>query len=91
MNIQQTQITANGLDVAYLECGEGPLALLLHGFPDSPRTWRHLMPKLAGAGFRAVAPWLRGYAPTGVDPEGRNQNGEKVVEFDSAVLVQTGS
>ncbi|MCC7076812.1 MAG: alpha/beta hydrolase [Acidimicrobiia bacterium] len=80
MNIQQTQITANGLDVAYLECGEGPLALLLHGFPDSPRTWRHLMPKLAGAGFRAVAPWLRGYAPTGVDPEGRNQNGACVMD-----------
>ncbi len=80
MDIGQAQVTANGLDIAYLECGDGPLALLLHGFPDSPRTWRHLMPKLAGAGFRAVAPWLRGYAPTGTDQGGRYQNGACVAD-----------
>lgn len=80
MDFHQARVTANGLDIAYLECGDGPLALLLHGFPDSPRTWRHLMPKLAEAGFRAVAPWLRGYAPTGTDPEGRYQNGACVMD-----------
>jgi pimeloyl-ACP methyl ester carboxylesterase len=41
------------------------LALCLHGFPDSAHTWRHLLPGLAEAGFHAVAPFLRGYAPTG--------------------------
>jgi pimeloyl-ACP methyl ester carboxylesterase len=81
MHIEQGQTSANGLDVAYLACGsDGPLALLLHGFPDSAHTWRHLLPRLAEAGFRAVAPWLRGYAPTSVDPEGRYQNGACVMD-----------
>jgi pimeloyl-ACP methyl ester carboxylesterase len=40
------------------------LALCVHGFPDSPWTYRHLMPELASAGFRAVAPFNRGFAPT---------------------------
>lgn len=43
---------------------EGPAVLLLHGFPDGPGTFAELMPALAAAGFRAVAPWLRGYAPS---------------------------
>ena len=46
-----------------LEAGTGPLALCLHGFPDSAHTWRHLLPALAGAGFHAVAPFMRGYGP----------------------------
>src|SRR4051794_5412054 len=70
MPITEGRITAGGLDVAYLEEGSGPLALCLHGFPDSARTWRHLLPELAAAGFRAVAPWTRGYAPTDVPGDG---------------------
>lgn len=42
---------------------DGPLVLLLHGFPQSARTWRHQVPVLAAAGFRAVAPDQRGYSP----------------------------
>ena len=57
-------ITANGIDFAYFEMGSGPLALCLHGYPDTAYTWRHLLPELAAAGFRAVAPFNRGYAPT---------------------------
>jgi pimeloyl-ACP methyl ester carboxylesterase len=38
-----------------------PLAVLVHGFPDSPYTWRHLGPHLAERGYRVVAPWLPGY------------------------------
>jgi pimeloyl-ACP methyl ester carboxylesterase len=49
---------------------EGPLAVLLHGFPDTPHTWRHLAPELAGAGWRVVAPFLRGYAPSSVPADG---------------------
>jgi len=61
-------VTANGLKFSALAEGPagGPLALCLHGFPDTAHTWRHLLPELARAGFRAVAPWMRGYAPTGV-------------------------
>src|SRR3954466_10004218 len=57
-------IRANGLRFHYLVMGEGPLALCLHGFPDSPYTYRYLLPELAEAGYRAVAPFNRGFAPT---------------------------
>ncbi|OYV64385.1 MAG: hypothetical protein B7X07_06555 [Actinobacteria bacterium 21-64-8] len=43
---------------------DGPLALCLHGFPDSPFTFRHLAPRLVERGYRVATPWLRGYAPS---------------------------
>jgi len=71
MDIRQDTVKANGLTFGTLSCGDsGPLALCLHGFPDSAHTFRHLMPELAAAGFRAVAPWLRGYAPTDIPGDG---------------------
>jgi pimeloyl-ACP methyl ester carboxylesterase len=73
--ITSSNVHANGVDFSYLECGSGPLALCLHGFPDSAHTWRHLLPALAGAGFRAVAPFMRGYAPTAVPEDGYFQTG----------------
>ena len=65
-------VTANGISFAYWSWGPagGPLALLLHGFPDTPHTWRHLGPELADDGWRVIAPWLRGSAPTEI-PAGR--------------------
>lgn len=57
-------VHANGVEFSYLTVGDGPLALCLHGFPDTAHTWRHLMPALAERGYRAVAPFTRGYAPT---------------------------
>ena len=63
-------LRANGLDFAYLEQGTGPLVLLLHGFPDTAHTWNHQLAALAGAGYRAVAPFLRGYHPTGIPADG---------------------
>jgi pimeloyl-ACP methyl ester carboxylesterase len=68
-------VRANGLEFGVLEAGSGPLALCLHGFPDTAHTWRHLLPALAGAGFRAVAPFMRGYAPSQVPPDGAYQVG----------------
>ncbi|MEV0582057.1 alpha/beta hydrolase [Nonomuraea sp. NPDC050310] len=66
------RVTANGIDFSYVEEGEGPLALLLHGFPESgAATWRHLIPALAEAGYRAVAPNMRGFAPTALPADGR--------------------
>jgi pimeloyl-ACP methyl ester carboxylesterase len=64
-------VVANGLSFGALEAGSGPLALCLHGFPDTAHTWRHLLPALADAGFHAVAPFMRGYAPTEVPSDGR--------------------
>jgi pimeloyl-ACP methyl ester carboxylesterase len=73
MTISEASTTVDDLEVGYLHAGEGPLALCLHGFPDSAWTWRHLLPALADAGFHAVAPFLRGYAPTAVPADGRYQ------------------
>jgi pimeloyl-ACP methyl ester carboxylesterase len=75
MTIDQNRITANGIDFAYLTCGDGPLALCLHGFPDCAWGWRHLLPALADAGYKAVAPFMRGYDPTGLAPDGVYQTG----------------
>ncbi|MGH9287749.1 MAG: alpha/beta fold hydrolase [Acidimicrobiales bacterium] len=68
----QIEVTANGLTFASLADGpvDGPLAVCLHGFSNSAHTWRYLLPDLAAAGFRAVAPWMRGYAPTSVPADG---------------------
>ena len=63
-------LRANGLDFAYLEQGDGPLVILLHGFPDTAQTWDHQMSALADAGYRAVAPYLRGYHPTAIPQNG---------------------
>ncbi|MCV2395648.1 alpha/beta hydrolase [Actinotalea sp. M2MS4P-6] len=66
--ITRGKVDANGLSFEYLQAGEGPLALCLHGFPDTPFTYRHLLTELAEAGFHAVAPFIRGYAPTELPP-----------------------
>jgi pimeloyl-ACP methyl ester carboxylesterase len=73
--LRQGSVQANGVEFAYLETGEGPLALCLHGFPDTAWSWRYLLPALADAGYRAVAPFMRGYAPTEVPTDGRYQTG----------------
>ncbi|WP_182525516.1 alpha/beta fold hydrolase [Nocardioides dongkuii] len=49
---------------------DGPLVVALHGFPDTAHAWRHLGPFLAGHGYRVVAPYLRGYAPSAVPDDG---------------------
>lgn len=49
------------LDFPVVDHGEGPAVLLLHGFPDSRHLWRYQVPALARAGFRALAPDLRGF------------------------------
>jgi pimeloyl-ACP methyl ester carboxylesterase len=57
-------VSANGLKHHVVDEGRGPLVLLLHGFPESSHAWRHQVRALAAAGFRAVAPDVRGYGQT---------------------------
>jgi pimeloyl-ACP methyl ester carboxylesterase len=67
-------VDANGQRFGYLEEGEGPLVLLIHGFPDTAHSWDAVRPALAAAGYRAVSPFTRGYAPTSIpdrDPDSR--------------------
>jgi pimeloyl-ACP methyl ester carboxylesterase len=73
--IDARTVRANGVEFQVLCCGDGPLALCFHGFPDSAHTWRHLLVDLAENGYRAVAPFQRGYAPTGVPADGLYQSG----------------
>ena len=63
-------ISANGIRLHAAEAGDGPLVLLLHGFPQFWWTWRSQLPALATAGFRAVAPDLRGYGASDKPPRG---------------------
>ena len=59
---------------------ERPLVVCVHGFPDSAHTWRHLVPELDAAGFRVVAPFLRGYAPSDVPADGCVQTGASTLD-----------
>lgn len=58
------------LDIAYIEKGEGEPIFLLHGFPDLAGTWDDTITFLAGNGFRVIAPFLRGYYPSGIPANG---------------------
>jgi pimeloyl-ACP methyl ester carboxylesterase len=66
------EVTASGLRFHIAEHGpeDGPLVLLLHGFPEFWWSWRHQLVALGDAGFRAVAPDLRGYGATDKPPRG---------------------
>ena len=75
-------VNANGLDFACLERGGGPLALVLHGFPDAPTSLIPLLDALADAGYRAVAPWMRGYEPTGIPVDGDYSNSALVADAE---------
>jgi pimeloyl-ACP methyl ester carboxylesterase len=68
--IKQGAVRANGIDFAYLEAGSGPLVLCLHGFPDTPWSFGPLLKELAADGYRGVAPFMRGYPPSGLAPDG---------------------
>ena len=55
------RVAGAGVELAVLDEGRGPPVLLIHGFPDSSRLWRHQVPALVGAGLRVVAPDPRGF------------------------------
>ncbi|MDV6271028.1 alpha/beta fold hydrolase [Rhodococcus globerulus] len=54
----------NGITMSYLSQGDGPLVIFMHGFPDLAISWRHQMRAVADAGYRAIAPDMRGYGST---------------------------
>lgn len=59
--VRERRVRTNGITLNVAERGEGPLVLLLHGFPESWYSWRHQFAALADAGYHAVAPDMRGY------------------------------
>ena len=73
-----TRIDVDGVGIEYEAVGEGRPVVLLHGFPDSGRLWRHQVSALADAGFRVVVPDLRGY--------GRSDKPEQVDAYSMMLL-----
>jgi pimeloyl-ACP methyl ester carboxylesterase len=63
-SVTERRLQANGLTFNLAEAGSGPPVLLLHGFPDCWRLWRHQLAALAGAGHRVIAPDLRSFGET---------------------------
>lgn len=85
-DLKQFTVEANGIRFATLEMGSGPLVLCLHGFPDTAHSFRDQLPALAAAGYRAVAPFMRGYAPTETAKDGRYQSA--LLSLDAVALIE---
>lgn len=89
-DIRQQRIRGDGLDLHVRIMGDGPPVILLHGFPENARSWRHQMPALAAAGFSAWAPNLRGYPPSGIPPARDGCSLPRLVRDVAAVIQATG-
>ncbi len=72
-------VSANGVRLHCVACGAGPTVILVHGFPESWYSWRHQLPALAAAGYRAVAVDVRGY--------GRSSKPTAVAEYRMLKMV----
>ncbi|MDO8975302.1 alpha/beta fold hydrolase [Reyranella sp.] len=79
--------TANTIHMRYAEAGAGPLVLFCHGWPESWYSWRHQLQAVSAAGFRAVAPDMRGYGGT-QSPESIDQYTLLHLVGDMAELVK---
>ena len=84
------RVDANGVGIAYEVTGEGPPVVLLHGFPDSGRVWRHQVPALAQAGFQVIVPDLRGYGASDKPPAVEAYRRELLVGDVLAVMSAAG-
>ena len=86
IEIRQHTVRANGIRFSVLEAGaapgEGDLVLCIHGYPDTPHAFEPVMRALAAEGFRVVAPFTRGYAPT----EAPSDNAYSAHELGNDVL-----
>jgi pimeloyl-ACP methyl ester carboxylesterase len=87
MDIPQRKVDIGEVGLNCAELGKGPLVLLLHGFPECWVSWRNQLPALAEAGFRAVAPDLRGYGKSD-KPAGLDAYRVEVLARDVARLVE---
>ena len=71
MSPTRRDIQVNGIRLNVVEAGEGPLVILCHGWPELAYSWRHQIPALAAAGYKVIAPDMRGYgrsdSPTEID------------------------
>lgn len=80
MGVSQRRVATNGIELHIAEQGQGPLVLLLHGFPESWYSWRHQFAAIADAGFHAVAPDMRGY--------GRSDKPDQITAYTQVEIVK---
>jgi pimeloyl-ACP methyl ester carboxylesterase len=73
-------VATNGIELSVLEAGDGPLVVLCHGFPELAFSWRHQLPALAQAGYRVLAPDMRGY--------GKSSAPEAIEDYDVVTLCE---
>ncbi len=84
------EAVVNGVRLHFVEQGEGPLVVLLHGFPEFWYSWRHQIPALAKAGFRVIAPDQRGYNTSEKPPGVRSYRIEHLVDDVAALIEHAG-
>ena len=76
--VSERRVATNGIELQLVDEGEGPLVILCHGFPELAFSWRHQVPALTAAGFRVLAPDLRGF--------GRSSAPAEVEDYDMVSL-----
>ena len=89
-DLTHREAVVNGVRLHYVEAGDGPPVLLLHGFPQFWYCWRHQIPALASAGFRALAPDLRGYNLSEKPPAVSDYRIEKLVDDVAGLIRHAG-
>src|SRR4051812_42095490 len=85
------RVPVNGVHLHLVEWGAGPPVVLLHGFPEFWYSWRHQLPALAAAGYRAVAPDLRGYNESDKPPGVESYRIERLVTDVAELIRSLGS
>jgi epoxide hydrolase 4 len=85
--LQEGYANTNGVRLHYVEAGEGPLVVLLHGFPEFWYSWRNQIDALADAGFHVVAPDMRGYNLSDKPPGVKSYDAD-VLAADVAGLIR---
>jgi len=89
-SFQRISISANGVDFVCLVKGNGPLVLLVHGFPDIPQSWSAQIDALSRHGYRVVAPYLPGYLPSRID-HGAHLDKASLVHYLAGLIEQISS
>jgi pimeloyl-ACP methyl ester carboxylesterase len=85
------RVDIDGVGIEYEVTGDGRPVVLLHGFPDSGRLWRHQVPALAAAGFQVIVPDLRGYGGSDKPTEAAAYRGDLLVADVLAVMSAAGA
>ena len=84
--VEHGQVEANGISIHTVSMGNGPLVVFCHGFPESWYSWRHQLPAVAAAGYRAVAIDMRGYGKTSQPAGGRRRTPSAIWSAMSSAL-----